>query len=156
MKKLGRWTKEHLTIHRRSPSQSIFRAPSAEPPVHPQGISTNHCPWIRIDPLVKSLILHPCHLVSHTHNVAVSLSYVGCHQDTHRALQIQIHETKSQVDWMKQIWTLNTIGCHQDTHRALQIQIHEATPRVDRMEKIGTLRMRKIRVSPCSNLPDII
>jgi hypothetical protein len=82
MRKLGRWTKEHLTINRRSPSQSIssLRAPSAEPPgtVYPQGISTNYCPWIRINPLVKScrcLNVHPSRLVSHRHNVAVSLSY---------------------------------------------------------------------------------
>jgi hypothetical protein len=83
MGKFGRWTKEHLTLQRRSSSQSISRAPSAEPSgtvLHPQGKSTNHCSWIRIDPLVKicrSLIVHPCRHVSHRHNVlvAVSLSY---------------------------------------------------------------------------------
>jgi hypothetical protein len=77
MRKLGRWTKEHLTLHRRSPSQPISRVPSAEPSgtVYPQGISTNHCSWIRIDPLVKSLNVHPSHMVSYRHNVAVSLSY---------------------------------------------------------------------------------
>jgi hypothetical protein len=82
MRKLGRWTKENLTLHRRSPSQPISRAPSAElsGTVHPQGISTNHCPWIRIYPLVKicrSLNVYRCYLVSHRHNVlvAVSLSY---------------------------------------------------------------------------------
>jgi hypothetical protein len=82
MKKLGRWAKEHLTIQRRSPSQSVSRAPSAASgpsgTVHPQGIFTNHCPWIRINPLVKSchcLNVYPSHLVSHRHNVAVRLSY---------------------------------------------------------------------------------
>jgi hypothetical protein len=113
MRKLGRWTKEHLTIHRRSPSQSISRAPSTEPPstvtVHPQGIVTNHCPWIAIDPLVKScrcLDVHPCHLVSHRHNVVVSLSYDRLVSGHSSRLQVQIHETTPRVDWMEQIGTL--------------------------------------------------
>jgi hypothetical protein len=79
MKKLGRRVKDHLNIHwhRRSTSQSNSRLPSPGT-VHLQGISANHCSWISIDPLVKScryLNIHPSLLVSHRHNVAVSLSY---------------------------------------------------------------------------------
>jgi hypothetical protein len=81
MRKLGRQVKDHLNIHwrRRSTSQLNSRPPLATPgTVHLQGISTNHCPWIRIDLLVKlvkscrCLGVHPSHLVSH---IAVSLSY---------------------------------------------------------------------------------
>jgi hypothetical protein len=77
MRKLGRRVKDHLNIHwhRRSTSQPNSRPPSPGT-VHLQGISTIYCPWIRIDPLVKiCLNVHLCHLVSHRHNVAVSLSY---------------------------------------------------------------------------------
>ena len=31
---------------------------------------------------------------------------IGCHQDTHRALQVQIHEMTLRVGWIEQIWTL--------------------------------------------------
>jgi hypothetical protein len=77
MRKLGRQVKDYLNIqrNRRSRSQSNSRPPSPDT-VHRQGMSTNHCPWIRIDPLVKSCrCLNIHHLVSHWHNVAVSLSY---------------------------------------------------------------------------------
>ena len=33
---------------------------------------------------------------------------IGCHKDTHHALQVQIHETTLQVDWMEQIRILKT------------------------------------------------
>jgi hypothetical protein len=76
MRKFGRQVKDHLKVHwhRRSTSQPNSR-PQTPGTVHLQGVSTNHCPWIRIDPLVKSLNVHPSHLVSHRHNIAVSLSY---------------------------------------------------------------------------------
>jgi hypothetical protein len=75
-KEFGRRTVDRLNIHRhrRTTSHPNSRPPTPDT-IHLQGMSTNHCPWIRIDPLVKSLNLHPSHLVSHRHNVAVSLSY---------------------------------------------------------------------------------
>jgi hypothetical protein len=79
MRKFGRQVKDHLNIHwhRRSTSQPNSRPPTPGT-IDLQGMSTNYCPWIRIDPLLKScrcLGVHPSHLVSHRHNVAVSLSY---------------------------------------------------------------------------------
>jgi hypothetical protein len=75
-KEFGRRTVDRLNIHRhrRTTSHSNPRPPTPDT-VHLQGMSTNHCPGIRIDPLVKNLNVHPSHLVSHRHNVAVSLSY---------------------------------------------------------------------------------
>jgi hypothetical protein len=76
LKEFGRRIVDCLNIHwnRRLRSQSYSRLPSPGT-AHHQGISTNHYLWIRIDPLVKSLNVHPSHLVSHRNNVAVSLSY---------------------------------------------------------------------------------
>ena len=31
---------------------------------------------------------------------------IDCHQDTHRALQVQIHKKTPRVDWLEQIGTL--------------------------------------------------
>ena len=73
--RLGRWARDHLNIH----LSSISRPRSAEPlgTVDLQGISANHSPWIRIDPLAKNCLfnVHENHLLSHCHKVAVSLSY---------------------------------------------------------------------------------
>ena len=71
-------------------------------------------------------------------------------QDTHRALQVQIHRKTFRVGWIVQIRTLKiwvspyllAYRCHQDTHHTLQIQIHQTTPRVDGIEQIGILNMK--------------
>ena len=77
MRKFERWAKNHLKIHKKAPSQLTSRSPSAEPAVTVdlQGISTKHCPSIRIDPLVKSCRCLKVHLLVPHNNVAVSLSY---------------------------------------------------------------------------------
>ena len=78
MRKFERWAKDHLKIHKKAPSQLISRSPSADPAVtvDDQGISTKHCPSIRIDPLVKICRCLKVHLlVLYRDNVAVSLSY---------------------------------------------------------------------------------
>ena len=80
MKKFERWAKDHLKIHKKAPSQLISgsRSLSADPAVtvDDQGTSTNHCPSISIDPLVKICRCLKVHLlVPHRQNVAVSLSY---------------------------------------------------------------------------------
>ena len=74
-------------------------------------------------------------------------------QDTHRALQVQIHRKTPRVDWIGQIRTLKmrvspyliAYRCHQDTHHALQVQVRKKMPRVGWIVQIRTL---KIWVSP--------
>ena len=89
----GRWarTGRYHLIMPELPPQFKSRPPSPGT-VAPQGISTNHCLCIEIDPLVKLAV----NLRSHRrHNVLVSLSYDWLQSDTHCVIQVQFHQMTS-------------------------------------------------------------
>ena len=125
MRKFGRWAKDHLNINKRTPSQFITRSLSAEPPV------TDDLQGIP---------------TKHCPSIRIDPLVKIC-----RCLKVHLlvpHRHNVAVSLSC------TIGCHQDVNRALQVQIYETTPRMHWMEQIWTLKMRNLRVSPCSNLSD--
>ena len=44
--------------------------------------------------------------VSPYSNYLIAYHTIGCHQDTHHALEVQIHEMITRVDWMERLGSL--------------------------------------------------